>query len=85
MTVPRIAQLVAVTLNQLLVKVLHREATVHLLIERPSPHQLTLRRTTRRSFADPTVQQSLVALTAQAVTPPTERPLLIPSIAEASN
>ena len=59
-----IAQLVAVALNQRLVKVLHREATAHLLMERPRPRQLTLRRATRRRLADPTVRQSLLALIA---------------------
>ena len=71
----RVAELVAVPLDQLLVKVLHREAAVHLLVKRPGPGQLALRRTTRRRLADPTIQQPILAILSKPVPPATERPL----------
>jgi hypothetical protein len=74
----RVAQLVVVPLLQLLVKMLHREPAIALLIKPQHAQDLRGRRPAARRLADPPIAQTLRPLIAQPVAPPPERPLRDP-------
>jgi hypothetical protein len=57
-----VAELVAVPLDQMLVKMLHVELAVALLVETLHPRQLGRRRPFRRRLADPPVMRSVDAV-----------------------
>ena len=71
----RVAELVVVPLRQLLVDMLHREASVPLLVQPQHPQDLLGRRPPARRLADPPITQTLGSLLMQPVTPAPERPL----------
>src|SRR6266404_1616399 len=73
-----VAELVAVPLEQLLMKVLHREAAVRLAIQAQHPLDLLDRRTPARRLAQPTVRQPRRAFVAQPVPPTPKRALADP-------
>src|SRR5205085_8042156 len=70
--------LVMVPLLQLLVKMLHREAAIALLIQPQHVQDLRGRRATARPLADPPIAQALRPLIAQPVAPAPERSLRHP-------
>ena len=74
----RVAQLVVVPLPQLLVKVLHGEVAVALLVEPQHAQDLLGSRAPARRLADPPVEQPARPLVAQPSAPAAKRPLRDP-------
>ncbi len=74
----RVTQLVMVPLLQLLVKMLHREPRVALLVQPEHAQDLLGCRPSARRLADPPIAQALRPLIAQPVAPAPERPLRDP-------
>lgn len=74
----RVAELVMVPFLQLLVKMLHRETLIALLVEAQHAQDLLGRRSSARRLADPAIAQTLRPLVAQPVAPAPERPLRDP-------
>jgi len=73
-----VAELVAVALLELLVKVLDGEALVHPPIQHAHALQLALGRSPGRRLASPAVDQALGAILLVAMAPATKRPLADP-------
>ena len=74
----RVAELVAVPLHQLLVKVLHREVRVLVAVKPEHPLQLFLRCPPRRSPAHPPIDKSRFALLLVTRRPALKRPHMHP-------
>ena len=70
----RVAELVAVSTHQLLVKVLHREVAVAITVELPHAIQLAHRSPSRRHLADPPIAKTLDPFIRKANTQSTELP-----------
>jgi hypothetical protein len=74
----RVAQLVAVPLHQLLVKVLHREVRVTASVQIQHPRNLRHARPPRRALPQPAVSQAHRTLITQAIAPAPKRPFADP-------